>query len=68
MLAHYLSFEYDLRPIDHPSYLPGRAGEVVSAGKAIGIVGELHPEVLGNWGVTVPVSVFEIDLEKEEKT
>lgn len=61
-IAYYSGFEYELRPIDHPTYLPGRAGEVVSNGQAYGMIGEIHPEVLENWGIAVPVSVFEVDI------
>lgn len=62
-LAYYLHFEYELRPIEHPTYLPGRAGEIVSGGTSYGIIGEIHPEVLHNWGIAVPVSVFEVDTK-----
>ena len=61
-LAYYLKFEYEVRGIDNPSYLSGRVGEVVRDGKTYGLIGELHPEVLEAWNLSVPVSVFEVDL------
>ena len=62
-LAYYLQIEYTLIPVDHPTYLPGRAGEIVKDGRIYGIIGEVHPEVLETWGIAVPVSVFEVNIE-----
>lgn len=61
-LAYYFRFEYEVRGIDHPSYLPGRVGEIVRDGDAFGLIGELHPLVLDAWNLAVPISVFEVDL------
>lgn len=60
--AYYFEFEYEVRAIDHSSYLPGRVGEVIRDGKSYGLIGELHPQVLDAWNLAVPVSVFEVDL------
>ena len=67
-LAYYTGFEYELRPLDHPTYLPGRAGEIVSNGQVYGMIGEIHPEVLDNWGIAVPVSAFEVDINIADRT
>jgi phenylalanyl-tRNA synthetase beta chain len=32
-------------------------------GTDCGVIGEIHPGILENWGLSRPVSVFEIDLE-----
>ena len=61
-LAYYFKFEYEVRAIDHPSYLPGRVGEIVRDGTPYGVIGELHPQVLDAWSLAMPVSVFEVDL------
>lgn len=65
-LAYYLGFDYSLRPIDHPTFLPGRAGEIRAGEQAFGIIGEIHPEVLEKWGIAMPVSAFEIDIRIAE--
>lgn len=50
---------------DKPFLIPGRAGKIVSeSGKEVGFVGELHPQVLENFELEVPVSGFEVDLTK----
>ncbi len=48
--------------IDHPSYIPGRCAEIYVGDKKAGIIGELHPVVLKNWGIEMPVAAFEIEL------
>ncbi|MDH4229401.1 MAG: phenylalanine--tRNA ligase subunit beta [Nitrospirota bacterium] len=62
MLCFYLGISYQLEPVDHASYIPGRAGRIVVNRDAIGIIGELSPEVLENWKITVPCAAFELDL------
>ena len=54
---------WHVRPVEHPSFLPGRAAEVLLHGEAIGLIGEVHPEVLVGFGLENPVSAFELDLE-----
>jgi phenylalanyl-tRNA synthetase beta chain len=63
-LFYYVSQAYSLEPIQHPSFLDGRVGGILSEGKQIGVIGELHPEVLERWQIGVPVVAFEIDLSE----
>ncbi len=59
----YLSKEYTLKEDKHPSFIDGRCAAVIVAGEKIGIVGEIHPEVLENWGIEMPCAAAEIDLD-----
>lgn len=34
------------------------------AGKVIGFLGEIHPKILKNWKIKMPVALFEINLEE----
>ena len=61
-LLYYMNQAYSLEPIQHPSFLAGRVGGVMSEGKQVGVIGELHPEVLERWQIAVPAVAFEIDL------
>lgn len=61
-LFYYLNQNYQLEPLQHPSFLEGRAGRIVSQGKCVGLIGELHPEVLERWQITVPAVAFEVDI------
>jgi len=61
-LFYYVNQAYSLEPIQHPSFLAGRVGSIVSDGKHIGVIGELHPEVLERWQIGIPAVAFEVDL------
>lgn len=65
-VAYYLNVDYTLTPVEHPTFLPGRAGEIRKSGRAFGVIGEIHPEVLETWGIAVPVSAFEVNIDIAE--
>jgi phenylalanyl-tRNA synthetase beta chain len=62
-LFYYITREYDVEESDDSRFIPGRAAAVLYKGKKIGVFGEIHPEVLENWGITVPCTGGEIDLD-----
>jgi phenylalanyl-tRNA synthetase beta chain len=64
ILFYHLGKDYTLEPVQHPSFLEGRAGQIVVSGKPLGIIGEVHPEVLERWQITVPVAAFDVNLSR----
>ena len=62
-LFYYISREYDVKESSDSRFIPGRAAAIIFNGKQAGVFGELHPEVMENWGVTVPCTAVEIDLD-----
>lgn len=48
--------------IEHPSFIPGRVASIVVDGAQVGVVGEIHPAVLVEHDLELPVSAFELDL------
>ncbi len=54
----------EVKSVNHPSFIEGRVGTILYKGSSIGLIGELHPQVLDNFGLQTPVAVFEINLEK----
>ena len=48
---------------DHPSFIDGRAASVVVDGEDVGVIGELHPAVIVDHDVEVPVAGFEFALD-----
>jgi phenylalanyl-tRNA synthetase beta chain len=62
-LSYKFSTDYFLRPSSHPTFLPGRQAEIVLKGQVIGHLGIVHPEVLDNFDLKIPVSLFEVDVE-----
>jgi len=67
-LSLQLGFSYKLEPIDHPSFIPGRTAKIIVNKKSLGILGEIHPRVLLNFELNVPIIAVEINLNvlKEE--
>jgi len=62
-LFYYLSVEPKLSPVEDPRFIPGRAAEISVAGRRVGIMGEVHPRVLSNWGIEMPCAAVEIHLD-----
>jgi phenylalanyl-tRNA synthetase beta chain len=62
MLLYYMGREYSLRAAELPFYFEGRAGEIVMDSDVCGHIGELHPAVLTNFGITMPCAAFELTL------
>ncbi|MDI6798376.1 MAG: phenylalanine--tRNA ligase subunit beta [Candidatus Aenigmarchaeota archaeon] len=58
-----LGVKYKLKAVEHPSFIPGRTAEVIVNNREIGIIGEIHPSVIDNWKLEVPLAGFEIDVE-----
>ena len=50
-------------PTAHPSFIDGRSGSVVVDGESAGVVGELHPAVLVEHDLELPVAAFEFRLD-----
>jgi len=61
-----LNIEIKLKETEEaPSYfIEGRVGEIILNNKSIGFIGEIHPKILRNWKIKMPVALFEIDLEE----
>ena len=62
-LLYYLQMDYNVCETHDPRFIEGRQAGVLADGKQIGIFGELHPQVLENWSVTVPAFAGELDIE-----
>lgn len=62
-LLYYLNVEYTLEEVEDPRFIPGRVAAVVVRGKPAGVIGELAPEVLENWGIEMPCTAGELCLD-----
>jgi phenylalanyl-tRNA synthetase beta chain len=54
--------ELETPPTTHPSFIDGRVASVVIDGDAVGVVGEIHPAVLVEHDLELPVAGFEFEL------
>jgi phenylalanyl-tRNA synthetase beta chain len=59
-----LNLEVEVAETQHLSFIKGRAGKITAEHKELGFIGELAPEVLSNFNVIMPVSCFEININK----
>lgn len=62
-LLYLLDHKYDVKEVEDPRFIPGRQAAIMLNGKQVGIFGEVHPQVLENWGIIVPCVAGEIDIE-----
>jgi len=53
----------DTPPTDHPSFIDGRAADVVLDGAVAGVIGEVDPAVLAEHDLELPVAAFELRLD-----
>ena len=44
-------------------FIEGRVAEIILGDEKIGYLGEIHPKILKNWKIKMPVALFEIELE-----
>jgi len=50
------------KALKHDSFIDGRAATVAVNGQSVGYFGEMHPQVLANWKIVMPLAVAEIDI------
>jgi len=55
---------YTINPIKHSSFIPGRVGKIYYNETDCGVIGEIHPDVLLNFKLEVPIACLEIDVKK----
>ena len=58
--------KFEVKEVKLPYLIDGRAASIIVNGKQIGFIGELHPQVLENFDIYVPVGVFELNLDNLE--
>jgi len=47
-----------------PYFIEGRVAEIKLNGKSLGYLGEVHPKILKNFKIKMPISLLEINLEE----
>ena len=45
-------------------FIEGRTAKIILNKKEIGFIGEIHPKILRNWKIKMPVALLEINLEE----
>ncbi|MCX7786917.1 MAG: phenylalanine--tRNA ligase subunit beta, partial [Spirochaetes bacterium] len=62
-LLYYMNVAYTLEEVEDPRFIPGRVASVMVRGRPVGIIGEVAPEVLENWGIEMPCTAGELCLD-----
>ncbi len=61
-LAENKGRSFEIKETEHPSFLSGRSGAIISNGTEVGIIGELNPRVTKSWGLNLPAAGFEVEM------
>ncbi|MEM1533961.1 MAG: phenylalanine--tRNA ligase subunit beta [Nitrososphaerota archaeon] len=59
-----LDISNDLSARDYPFFIPGRGAALIKDGVEVCFIGEVHPAVLENFGLYMPVACCELNLSK----
>jgi phenylalanyl-tRNA synthetase beta chain len=63
LLANMGVAEWHIKAAKHPSFLEGRTASISVGKRQIGVLGEIHPQVLNNFEIENPTAALEVDLE-----
>jgi len=62
-LFSQLNLEFSIVESQENGFIEGRSGKIMFCEKEIGVIGEIEPEVILGYGLEMPTSFFEIELE-----
>ncbi len=61
-VMHELDIDWEARETNDGIFIKGRGAEIIVNNRKVGIFGEINPEVLEKFEITMPVTGFELDL------
>ena len=62
-LFYYLNLDYKVKEATDPRFILGRVATCTIGNKVLGVFGELSPDVLENWEITMPCTMAEFDVD-----
>jgi len=62
-----MKVDFKIKMSSDKRFIDGRAAAIIVGNSQIGILGEIHPQILENFGIGMPTCGAEIDLEKLAK-
>lgn len=63
-LLRMIGTKYTLKEKKIPFLINGRSAEILVSNTIVGFIGEVHPQVILNFGLENPVAIFEINISK----
>lgn len=64
VLLQNQGIDYKIIEAEHPSFIEGRVGKIIVRDIEVGILGEINPKVIVNFGLDKPVAAFELNLSE----
>jgi phenylalanyl-tRNA synthetase beta chain len=61
-LGKMIGKEFKIEETRDSRFIDGRCGKILLNGKEIGVIGELHPQILKSWHIKMPASSFELEV------
>jgi phenylalanyl-tRNA synthetase beta chain len=61
-IAESFNFQFKTESFEHGAFISGRCSKIIVNGNVVGFFGEVHPEVLDNFGIEEPAVAFEMDV------
>ncbi|TVQ26412.1 MAG: phenylalanine--tRNA ligase subunit beta [Spirochaetaceae bacterium] len=61
-MLYFLNIDARYEAADDSRFIAGRCAKIRVAGRIAGIMGELHPQVLENWGISMPTTAAELNI------
>jgi len=62
-IMNALDLKCDCLPTKHGSFIQGRVAKIMIEKHEIGLIGEMHPGILDNFGLQMPVAAIELDMQ-----
>ena len=63
-ISHVFALSLTLKESMHPSLIRGRTATIFAEKRAVGYIGECHPETLRDLSIKMPVAVIELSLDE----
>lgn len=63
-LGKMLELNFTIKETEDSRFIDGRVGEIILDNKQIGVIGEIHPQLLKNWKIKMPVVSLELGIDK----
>lgn len=59
-MLYFLNIDARYEAATDSRFIPGRCAHILVDGAVVGVMGELHPQVLENWGISMPTTAAEL--------
>jgi phenylalanyl-tRNA synthetase beta chain len=61
-MLYFLNIDARYEAASDSRFIPGRCAHIRAGGRIVGVMGELHPQVLENWGISMPATAAELNI------